>query len=846
MAPPSKRRKYDHCSSGYNILKTKVELISSSPSRPSEPKNKFSTKDRNEIVAKKSNQVRTQARIPGSHTSIPNYSLAPSRGTKITESIANNRLGDSARNLKVEKIKDKKSNGLNNIFKEADTVPKASKAISEADIDYISDWDEDELGSSQPSSTILHLAAMNRPKHIQSRLLKNGKKGLNKFLQKTVTQEEYENDLCPWAERFAPSNLDELAVHKRKVADVRKWLEDAMGGIIRQRLLLLKGAPGSGKTTTVRLLAESLGYQILEWRNPVGPLASSDGTLSMSAQFDEFLGRGGRFRQLDLFSSQESISTKKKEELPNARRSIILIEEFPSTFTASSHILLSFQRSLLQYLTYSTTPLFTNCNKSINSTVPVVIILSESPLTTFTSADNFTAHRLLGPLVIQHPSVRIIEFNPIAPSLMAKALDLIVQKESRKSGRKKIPGPMVLKKLGETGDIRSAAGSLEFLCLRGDTDGDWSARVSLGKLKSKTKEIAMTKMEKESLELINQREVSLGIFHAVDSPTLPVDQNPERLPNHLYIHSRPKKSLVSVNELMDEIGTDVHTFIAALHENYLLSCDAAPSSFEFSSLDHVSGCIDALSDSDLICSSWNNAANTTSLSSDSLYCDEISFQTAVRGLLFSLPNPVTRKVPTSTGGSQNAKARDAHCMFYPTSLRLWRAKEEMRGIIDLWISRLQNGTQESTSTIMGDMNTSKINHGIVETWKSPQSKSNAVVTNTSSFAMVSNLSRKEMLLERLPYMAKILKFKRTPSSMIAIKEIEKVTTFAGIGQIKESLDANHDTEIEEKRWISNESNHNELLKNCNKLLGESSGTKSLPLQRPEQKLVLSDDDIEDF
>ncbi|RKF82586.1 Cell cycle checkpoint protein RAD17 [Golovinomyces cichoracearum] len=856
MAPPSKRRKFDCCSSGYNILKTKVELVSSSPSRPSEPNNINTASDRNEILAKRSKEPRTQAGITGSHTSIPSYSIASLRNTKITENITKNSLGDLAHNLKVEKVKDKKHNGLNNHFKGVDTDLQASKAISEADFDYISDWDEDELGFCQISSSVLHSIAKNRSSHSQPRPLKNGKKGLNKFLQKTITQEEYEKDLRPWAERFGPSSLDELAVHKRKVADVRKWLEDAMSSIIRQRLLLLKGAPGSGKTTTVRLLAESLGYQILEWHNPVGPLASSDGLLSMSAQFDEFLGKGGRFRQLDLFSSKESVSTKRKEELPDARRSIILIEEFPSTFASSSLILQSFQRSLLQYITCSSTPLFTNCNKSTNSTVPVVIIFSESPLTTFNSADNFTAHRLLGPLVIQHPSVRIIEFNPVAPSLIAKALDLIVQKESQKSGRKKIPGPMVLKKLGETGDIRGAAGSLEFLCLRGDTDGDWSARVSFGRSKSKNKEITMTKMEKESLELINQREVSLGIFHAVgkviynrrqNSPsTLPVDQNPERLPNHLYIHSRPKKSLVSVNELMDEIGTDVHTFIAALHENYLLSCDAAPSCFEFSSLDHVSGCIDALSDSDLICSSWNSAVNNTSLSKDSLYRDEIGFQTAVRGLLFSLPNPVTRKVPTSTCGSQNAKARDAHCMFYPTSLRLWREREEMKSIIDLWISRLQNGTQDSTRRIMEDMNSSKMNYGIVETWKSPQSKSTGGVTNTTSFTMVSNLSRKEMLLERLPYMAKILKFKRTTNSIIATKEIEKVTTFAGIGSIKESLDANHDTEIEDKRWISNESNHNELLMNCNKLLGKSSGTESLPIQQPEQKHLLSDDDIEDF
>ena len=37
-------------------------------------------------------------------------------------------------------------------------------------------------------------------------------------------------DLRPWAEKYAPRNLEELAVHKRKVADVRGWLENVIGG----------------------------------------------------------------------------------------------------------------------------------------------------------------------------------------------------------------------------------------------------------------------------------------------------------------------------------------------------------------------------------------------------------------------------------------------------------------------------------------------------------------------------------------------------------------------------------------------------------------------------------------
>ena len=34
----------------------------------------------------------------------------------------------------------------------------------------------------------------------------------------------------PWADRYGPTNLEELAVHKKKVADVQKWLGEVLNG----------------------------------------------------------------------------------------------------------------------------------------------------------------------------------------------------------------------------------------------------------------------------------------------------------------------------------------------------------------------------------------------------------------------------------------------------------------------------------------------------------------------------------------------------------------------------------------------------------------------------------------
>ena len=38
------------------------------------------------------------------------------------------------------------------------------------------------------------------------------------------------NDRRPWTDRYGPSNLEELVVHKKKVSDIREWLESVMKG----------------------------------------------------------------------------------------------------------------------------------------------------------------------------------------------------------------------------------------------------------------------------------------------------------------------------------------------------------------------------------------------------------------------------------------------------------------------------------------------------------------------------------------------------------------------------------------------------------------------------------------
>ncbi|CAJ2513824.1 Uu.00g019430.m01.CDS01 [Anthostomella pinea] len=682
---------------------------------------------------------------------------------------------------------------------------------------------------------------------------------------------QHDHDQRPWSERFGPINLDELAVHKRKVADVRRWLEDVMAGRLRQRLLILKGAAGTGKTTTVRLLAKDMRCELLEWKNPAGSLGAYQGFQSASAQFEEFLGRGGKFGQLetDMEGSTSAVGSSGSDD---DTQKMILIEEFPNTFTRSSTALTSFRSAIMQYLITNTPSLSMYGRQEPKDLItPVVMVISETLLTTTSaSADSFTAHRLLGPEITRHPGTCLIEYNAIAPTILAGALELIVRKEAAKSGRRRTPGPLVLKKLGEIGDIRSAVSSLEFLCLKGDVDSDWGSKVALTKPKREAKNATpLTQGETESLELMSQREASLGIFHAVGKVVynkreeLPMDRDTpqgiaEMLPSYMAAHSRPKRSEVSVDTLIDETGTDTSTFISALHENYILSCESRGPSDPYSSLDYVNGCIEFLSESDLLCPSWDTFSggrgfgmgglSARDSASHVLRQDEITFQVATRGLLFSLPSPVKRIATTSRRGGG-----DAFKMFYPTSLKLWREKEELEGLVDHWSSTLLKGDDNGHNLTDGASafrrpKTANSEHWIGRQAAQPKKPEQGQEQSAPLLALGSS-ARKEMLLERLPYMAHIARRHRGSSSTntVRLKEIEKVVSFSGIrgAADEEVADADNDTGTGEA-WATDKPTEESSPRKKKTGLGirhSSAGSSVLAL--PVQKLVLSDDDIED-
>ena len=638
----------------------------------------------------------------------------------------------------------------------------------------------------------------------------------------------------------------------------------------------MKGPSGTGKTATLFAIAKTLNLDIVEWKNPASSDFASDGFRSLSAQFEEFLERSGKFNGLSLKTSGGARTEQQLQQpylhletkYQASRKRLILLEEFPNTFSRTSSALLSFRSNILRYLVVNTPPfglLLTNQHDVQSDVTPLIMIISETLLTTTTAAvDSFTAHRLFGSDILNHPGTSVIEFNPIAPTILINALDLVIQKEARLSGRRRAPGPAVLKKLAEVGDIRSAIGSLEFMCVRGDDGSNWSGRVATKGKKGAKNAFDLTRMEKESIEMVTQREASLSVFHAVGKVvynkrdgTYPHTELPRQPPDHLSHHCRRFQSIVNVDDLMDGTGTDTSTFIAALHENYVLSCDGP------TSIESLNGCIDALSDSDLLGFDRRSGFGMRQGSSDrihqgmdaeSLRQNEICFQLAVRGLLFALPYPVKRRIVQTAANGRDNKG-DAFKMFYPTSMRLWKQIEEIEGLLDQW-------SELSTSTSGRQFSTNPHSTRDIETW---QPMSSSIIANKSSLPdsgdqhspplLVGGMSaRTEMILERLPYIAKIERRLADPSRKY---ELEKMTQFDGISApTNEALD---DEEIDTStiaaamEWVTDLSaelipRESVFKRNRSNLAGlkvNHSFDSGMLGREDMEKLVLSDDDIED-
>ncbi len=345
-----------------------------------------------------------------------------------------------------------------------------------------------------------------------------------------VEQADEANDASSlWSERLAPKRAEELAVHPKKVAQVRGWLEEAFSAQPRlakhRKVLALTGPAGAGKSATVRALASAadLDFDVLEWHNDQPSFDPNAPGPSFIERFTDFLSKAAKFPTLDLQASDQDASSSSLSSdttMSTSRRRLILMEDMPNLHHLPTKQL--FQAAIEQYIQQSmqlTSRGFPN--------VPIVLIITESTPRededrwAGDSSGNSWRERIasimdtrtaLGESVRRHPAYAEVRFNPVAPTIVLKGLKRAIEQAS--SSRGKASSKLWLELLqaiaeDSNGDLRAAVNCLQFVGINS------KHFETVAKQKGGRKAQDARKTMRRLMPLVSGRESSLALFHAL-------------------------------------------------------------------------------------------------------------------------------------------------------------------------------------------------------------------------------------------------------------------------------------------------------------------------------------------
>ncbi|KAF5396693.1 hypothetical protein PHET_10276 [Paragonimus heterotremus] len=258
----------------------------------------------------------------------------------------------------------------------------------------------------------------------------------------------------PWVDSCAPETESDLVIHPDKVREVSSILRDifqnrcvkASETTESSPILILSGPSGSGKTTTLRVLLRSgsilpgdTPMQIMEWNDE--SLDSDDFT-----QLECFVLQAGRYGKL----TAELGSVVGSESV---RFRVIILKNLPVSIADSPS---RFHRLLRLYRL-----------RALPSCLLVLIFTTNS-----SSNEGVMPERLLCPPSLRKElGVWRVEFNPVAPSLVLKALMRIMSRNTQ------LPRTLLQLLANEcAGDLRTAVNQLQFLAKSG-----WKKSLTLPK-----------------------------------------------------------------------------------------------------------------------------------------------------------------------------------------------------------------------------------------------------------------------------------------------------------------------------------------------------------------------------
>lgn len=131
-----------------------------------------------------------------------------------------------------------------------------------------------------------------------------------------------------WIENFAPRTKMDLAIHAKKVAEVEDWFRAIKDKRIKRAapIVLVTGPSGSGKSATIKIIAQEFGYTISEW---VTPMDLEHPRHDRNSDPDKLTFSES---QIDKFSQFLFQSSRYRSVFDTATKRLVLVEDFPNIF----------------------------------------------------------------------------------------------------------------------------------------------------------------------------------------------------------------------------------------------------------------------------------------------------------------------------------------------------------------------------------------------------------------------------------------------------------------------------------------------------------------------------------